>query len=686
MFEFHIQGFIVISILFILSSAILIWKYKKLLQNKIISSRLALIFLRVVVMIILLILLIDPWVKWNNISVKNPRVALFNDVSKSINIHETLDSIKYSESINNIVEWSVKQDIELETFQFGYYIDRISTIDTIIYNANNTNYAQIMDTVRHNMYKYIFLVTDGIATDGPVIESIKIIEDIPIYTIGIGQTNLPLDIKIQSLEYDTQITQGDSLHLDLTIWANLLEPVNTFISIRNKESELAYYAPLNFTDGEGLMEYSLTIPPEKLSNQLNLSIKPISEEFNKDNNSIDFNVDIQSESEKILILSGSLSPNTGLLKSIIQDFPKADISHYFRPTRYKWIKNLQQIALEEFNLIILDDFPIYTADMAFLSKIIDKTKNIIPVIYFEGPNSVLIPSDQISNVFNLNVKNTPNENSIKLSSPNSSIYNISDTDLSNLPPLKRNHIWNRNNRNGNSILEYSDGSQAIYQINNITGIFIPEIGVTELKVEFTDNKNSIYELLSEVIELVMTPGNELIKLFVSTSSIDIGQSVQVEINFNSTVKAEIIQKELKLVAHHDTQEYPLSIKFNDQENKYYAEFIPGQFGEWVLSGEIKLNETERISVNTLPISVQKTHIEEKQLYQNITGLKKISENTNGIYTDIHNLNSLLSQLSFPKESVSEEIELSAITTYKFWWILILLFSIEWMIRKRKGLL
>ena len=98
--EFHIQGFIGISILFIFSSAILIWEYKQLLQNKIISSRLLLIFLRIIVLIILLILLIDPLMKWINSSVENPRVALFTDVSKSINIHETLDSIQYSKSIN----------------------------------------------------------------------------------------------------------------------------------------------------------------------------------------------------------------------------------------------------------------------------------------------------------------------------------------------------------------------------------------------------------------------------------------------------------------------------------------------------------------------------------------------------------------------------------------------------------
>ena len=59
------------------------------------------------------------------------------------------------------------------------------------------------------------------------------------------------------------------------------------------------------------------------------------------------------------MLSGSLSPNTGLIKSIIQDFQKIDISHYFRTTRNNWNKDFQQIVFEEFNLIILDDFHIY---------------------------------------------------------------------------------------------------------------------------------------------------------------------------------------------------------------------------------------------------------------------------------------------------------------------------------------
>ena len=122
------------------------------------------------------------------------------------------------------------------------------------------------------------------------------------------------------------------------------------------------------------------------------------------------------------------------------------------------------------------------------------------------------------------------------------------------------------------------------------------------------------------------------------------------------------------------------------EKYFFSEFIPHKHGEWSISGDLKVKSYEDIVLDTVSVFVQKTHIEERQLFQNIVGLKRISKNTGGKYVDIHNLKSLITQLSFPNENIVNNIQISAISTHKFWWIMIILLTLEWILRKRKGLL
>ena len=659
--------------------------YRLLLQSKIISSRIALLLIRGIILVLLIYLLIDPKIKWDKISQETPKAVLFIDTSKSIYTHEKLDSIQYSYSISNILDWSTENNIQLDIFQFGNSINRVNDYENLIFSDDNTNFSHIMDTVKYNKFNYVFLATDGITTKGPILESLEIPDNTPIYTIGIGNKYSPPDIKIHSLIYEEQLSLKDSLHLELSVWSNLHESANTSISIQNKDDEIVYYSPINIS-GEGIKDFSIVIPPEDLSSKYNLSINPVTSEYIESNNTIDFNIDIQDKMEKILLLSGSLSTNTTFLNTVITNLDNTEVTHFFRSNKYNWQKDIQNLSIPDYNLIILDDFPIYGSDITLVEEILDQSRNVLPVLYMEGPNSTFLSHYQLSQLFQLTVADISGENLINLSINNDHRYNFSYMDLPGLPPFKRNHAWESKNNNGNSILEFNDGSLAVYQLNSFTGVFIPEIGISELKSGIKGDKNSITELLSMIIEIVKTPENKIITLFTSKPSVDYGQSVKLELSYSSVINPELIKKDLKLFAQHDSIEYPLIINFNNEENRFYSEFTPINTGEWTVSGRIDLEEYGKIKINEVPVAVQKTHIEDKQLYQNISGLKAISELSNGKYTDIHDLYLLLSQLSFPLETVEEKIELSGVSTNKYWWIIILLFSIEWMIRKRKGLL
>ena len=99
-------------------------------------------------------------------------------------------------------------------------------------------------------------------------------------------------------------------------------------------------------------------------------------------------------------------------------------------------------------------------------------------------------------------------------------------------------------------------------------------------------------------------------------------------------------------------------------------------------GQFSYNN-QKIKMNPKNILIQDFDKEGDQIYQNIVGLKSISHASNGKYVDIKTYND-----NFVFEDIvkNEKNEYNTISNFKYVWIIIIFFSIEWYFRKKKGLL
>jgi hypothetical protein len=88
----------------------------------------------------------------------------------------------------------------------------------------------------------------------------------------------------------------------------------------------------------------------------------------------------------------------------------------------------------------------------------------------------------------------------------------------------------------------------------------------------------------------------------------------------------------------------------------------------------------------LEIEIQAIDLETELSYLNEKTLSGLSENTMGTYVRSNELDSLLKRI-IPQSVIEKEIvNFDALRIQNYWWILILLFSTEWFIRKKEGLL
>ena len=110
-------------------------------------------------------------------------------------------------------------------------------------------------------------------------------------------------------------------------------------------------------------------------------------EVNYVNNSFIYTIDKDDLKEKsVLFISGNLSNNTKYIKNnLLTTLFNYEVSHYFRLNNDIWNTNIDKINFNDYNLIVLDNYPLYEKDNIILDNILSEYKN--KIIFFKGPDN-----------------------------------------------------------------------------------------------------------------------------------------------------------------------------------------------------------------------------------------------------------------------------------------------------------
>ena len=79
-------------------------------------------------------------------------------------------------------------------------------------------------------------------------------------------------------------------------------------------------------------------------------------------------------------------------------------------------------------------------------------------------------------------------------------------------------------------------------------------------------------------------------------------------------------------------------------------------------------------------------VELNELIQERQALMEISHKTGGIYASIDSLDTMLAHIDITPVQRVKYHQISGLKIQNYWWILILLLSVEWYFRKKLGLL
>ena len=121
-------------------------------------------------------------------------------------------------------------------------LDSLNDISTLDLDANSTNlnliFNKISDNYQNNLAG-IIIFTDGQVNQGSPIQEFYSNNDVPIYVVGVGDTNPMLDIAIQSVNSPPLSVKGEDVNIDVVVSGVNFKWIGGSISQNESENVLA---------------------------------------------------------------------------------------------------------------------------------------------------------------------------------------------------------------------------------------------------------------------------------------------------------------------------------------------------------------------------------------------------------------------------------------------------------------
>ncbi|MBT3251854.1 MAG: hypothetical protein HOB17_01945 [Candidatus Marinimicrobia bacterium] len=644
--------------------------------------------IRLLVIIITIVLLSDPYLQYKKVFEEDPAISVIIDNSQSMAYNRELSSDEFSHRIESLIDSLKLISDNVNLLSFGSELASIENLEDLSYDEVHTDFSQIPAYLNNISSKYNFLISDGIATSGRLPGDLSFNIYSQFYPIGVGSESSIHDLQISRVDHPFTIVHGDTLNSTIWLSHQIEKNVETKILITDSTGKQVYSSSIQISEGTGLVEIPVSIHDIDLKPPLKITISPVENEFQIENNSYDMDMTVLSESEEILMISGALSNNTGFIKSVLKTIPRAKINHHFRISSQLWNETIIPNDYQKSKIIILDNYPILNTDLNIYNQILNIARAAnIPVVFLEGPNSNAITTSSITTTANITFEVPKNisPNLIKISDRGSLYFDKSDIDK--LPPVSSLNHWSA--KSENTILHFDDGFASIIRKTvpfRFLGIFVPDISTISMKLSHTENRNIFKDGLKSMILADLYSSEHLVNTRAGKSSYDLGEKVELTTQFN----AEFIEKpsRISFIVKDENgvilEEIPGVFKVESQ--LFSGSFVPPENGYHNIETIASWNDNENNVLDSTRIMVQEAGVELRNLKLNRQELLKLAANSRGRYFDFNEISNIPTAINLIKEKKSESIRISTISTHNYWWILILLLTIEWILRKRIGLL
>jgi len=271
--------------------------------------------LRAVLVSLLAFLLVGPILKLTHNIVEKPTIVFLAD--NSISVEETVDSVKRKKIFAEMD--AIKNSLQEE----GYDVALRDLSDTppasLKFNHPTSDLSGAIRTVASDYegknLAGIVLLSDGIYNSGasPLYTPLRI----PVYTVGLGDTTVRLDLAVKNLDYNKIAYQGNKFPLRAEIQVEGITHEDIEVSLFQKGNLIMKQSKNSGT--QSLINFDFQLDAnEKGLQRIDVFVEPITQEKNKKNNRSTAFVEVVEGRKKILLIAPAPHPDIKALRSLIE--------------------------------------------------------------------------------------------------------------------------------------------------------------------------------------------------------------------------------------------------------------------------------------------------------------------------------------------------------------------------------
>ena len=296
------------------------------------SSRLrkTLGIIRTATLCILIVLLTEPILSLTFRETKLPQTVLLIDTSESMGLKDA--SGDRLETLLSILKGPVVEDLrsrsDMKLFTFANRVDALGTtpFDSIRTDGRGTDIAKALNLQQmEEPTRAIILLSDGGHNLGqdPVKTADRI--QVPVYTLGIGSPEEQKDIKIDKISYRDFSYTGKELPIVVTVGGSGYKDLEVPVTV-SEDGVLLREKSIKLT-GDGMEQtVELKIKPKKPGlHRYTVGLSLLDSEISFENNASEIAVEVLKSKIKILLIAGEPSFDLAFLKRFLQNDESLDL-------------------------------------------------------------------------------------------------------------------------------------------------------------------------------------------------------------------------------------------------------------------------------------------------------------------------------------------------------------------------
>ncbi|MCB9210808.1 MAG: hypothetical protein H6609_15690 [Ignavibacteriales bacterium] len=656
-----------------------------------------LISIRTVALFLILFLLFDPIIKISSTQIIEPETLIFIDDSRSISEFSDKAEIQKNKDLLNELDQNLEG--KKRFILFGNSVKEFSdpNFDSISYNQTSTSFETILKEVKKiKDISSILVLSDGIYNVGsnPEIELIN--QPNPIFTVGIGDTTTYSDVKVEQIINNNFVYTNRETEIEIVLKHENLNGKNAIVELFDNNSLIETQSVKLSETGINRVRFPFITDKEGKHN-LRVKTSLNSQEKNTSNNSKSTLINVLASKKKIAIISGSPSPDITAILGSIKNNENYEVNKIIEVNNgkfYSGTKNLK--IIEESDIIFLIGFPNQHSDENFINEVSNIIVTQNKPLFIAFSNSIdLERAEKLPSIFPFKISNYSErffDDQITSNINFSGILGDDDNSKNaweNLPPISLNLTRIIPNSTANVLMfDKSTKSFPIIftnELNRQKSIVVNAANIWRWKLKTSQKEYLLFDnfILNSIKWLSIEQSDKYFTIKSNKENYRMGETIIFNANLYSDTFEPINNEKIivELAQGESIQKITLASIGN---GLYESELNLQSPGIYEYSAKLEIN-SRNLPVIKGNINIEPIELELIDGKMNTRFLQKISNETNGDFFLLNNTNDLVENLNeisnnkIYNKNIDNELRLSNLELILL--LIVLLFSIEWIIRK-----